>query len=296
MNKKIALLLLTTAALYSCRKPKPLNIDIPQQKDQPVVASTMPDDRTLLISAGYSLDAITNMEDSTSNSRIPKSMLIDSGMVSISEAGGAAHNLVKVSAGMYATRDLTLKEGSTYTLQIADYRKGVTATATTTYMPQPTRGQVAPAYVGERNGDTLFKLKVTIPDAQQGGHYFMSYTTTRQVRQNVKLLTQSPSQNTAALSGFEAKQLEMIESNTTGELTKEYTLNLSPKDTLIVQVARIDAGYFKYLQTYKRTGYLINQLTGEPINLPTNIQTGYGYFAIYKPHRYVFALSKHISN
>ena len=83
-------------------------------------------------------------------------------------------------------------------------------------------------------------------------------------------------------------------SNVTGELTQQYTLKLSPRDTLIVQVARIDEGYFKYLQTYKRTGYLINQLTGEPINLPTNIQTGYGYFAIYKPHRYVFALQKHL--
>lgn len=294
MNKKIVLLLLTSAALYSCRKPKPLTIDIPQRKDEPVIASTMPDDRTLLVSAGYSLDAITNIDDSTNNSRIPKSMLIDSGMVSISEAGGTARNLTKVSAGMYATTGLQLKEGSTYTLQVADYRKGVTATATTTYMPQPTRGQVVPAYMGDKNGDTLFKLSVTIPDAQKGAHYFMGYTTTRQLRENVKLFTQSPSQNTAAIAGFEPKQIEMIQSNVTGELTQQYTLKLSPRDTLIVQVARIDEGYFKYLQTYKRTGYLINQLTGEPINLPTNIQTGYGYFAIYKPHRYVFALQKRL--
>jgi hypothetical protein len=195
---------------------------------------------------------------------------------------------------MYATTGLQLKEGSTYTLQVADYRKGVTATATTTYMPQPTRGQVVPTYMGHKSGDTLFKLNVTIPDAQKGAHYFMGYTTTRQLRENVKLFTQSPSQNTAAIAGFEPKQIEMIQSNVTGELTQQYTLKLSPRDTLIVQVARIDEGYFKYLQTYKRTGYLINQLTGEPINLPTNIQTGYGYFAIYKPHRYVFALQKHL--
>lgn len=294
MYKKIVFILVAATALYSCRKPKPLTIDIPQRKDQPVIASTMPDDRTLLVSAGYSLDAITNISDSNSNNKIPKSMLIDSGMISIAEAGGTARNLTKLSAGMYATTGIQLKEGSTYTLQLADYRKGVTATATTTYMPQPARGQVTPTYIGDKNGDTLYKLNVTIPDAKQGAHYFMGYTTTRQLRENVKLLTQSPSQNAAAIAGFEAKQIEMIQSNVTGELTQQYTLKLSPQDTLIVQVARIDEGYFKYLQTYKRTGYLINQLTGEPINLPTNIETGYGYFAIYKPHRYVFALKKHM--
>ena len=294
MYKKTVFILVAATALYSCRKPKPLTIDIPQRKDQPVIASTMPDDRTLLVSAGYSLDAITNISDSNSNNKIPKSMLIDSGMISIAEAGGTARNLTKLSAGMYATTGIQLKEGSTYTLQLADYRKGVTATATTTYMPQPARGQVTPTYIGDKNGDTLYKLNVTIPDAKQGAHYFMGYMTTRQLRENVKLLTQSPSQNAAAIAGFEAKQIEMIQSNVTGELTQQYTLKLSPQDTLIVQVARIDEGYFKYLQTYKRTGYLINQLTGEPINLPTNIETGYGYFAIYKPHRYVFALKKHM--
>jgi hypothetical protein len=50
-----------------------------------------------------------------------------------------------------------------------------------------------------------------------------------------------------------------------------------------VALSNIPKGYYEYLAAYKRSGNLLSQLTGEPVNLPTNVQGGYGYFALTKP-------------
>ncbi len=289
---KVIFLLLTSATLFSCRKPKPLDISIPQRKDEIVLSATMTDGNTLLVSAGYSIEAITNVSDETTNSTVPKNMLIDSGIVTLTPAGGESITLNKLSAGLYGNRNMHLREGQQYTLRIKDLRKGIEATATTILMPQPGRCIVTPSYEGVRAGDTLYRLQISVPEAQKGAYYFASYTTARQLRQNIKLLSQTAAQNLSAFTNFEPKQVELLQSNTDGQFEHSFSLRVATTDTLIVQVARIDEGYYKYLQAYKRTGYLINQLTGEPINLPTNVQTGYGYFALSKPYRYVFDMHK----
>ncbi|OSZ79172.1 hypothetical protein CAP35_13230 [Chitinophagaceae bacterium IBVUCB1] len=290
---KIIFLLLTSASLFSCRKPKPLDIAIPQRKDEIVLSSMLTDGNTLLVAAGYSVEAISNINEETANTTVPKNMLIDSGLVTLTPAGGGeAITLTKVSAGMYGSRNMALQPGQRYTLRVTDLRKGLQATATTTLMPQPSACMVAPAYQSTTAGDTLYKLQIDIPDTYRGAQYFVSYTTSRQLRQNVKLFSQTASQNLSALTNFEPKQIELLQSDNDGQLSRSISVRVSPRDTLIVQVARIDDGYYKYLQAYKRTGYLINQLTGEPINLPTNIEKGHGYFSLAKPYRFVFDMQK----
>jgi Domain of unknown function (DUF4249) len=54
-------------------------------------------------------------------------------------------------------------------------------------------------------------------------------------------------------------------------------------DTLVVALSNIPKDYYEFLSAYKRSGNLFTQLIGEPINLPTNVQGGYGYFAMIRP-------------
>lgn len=292
--KKLSFLLLSSVVLFSCRKPEPISIKLPQQKDVPVLSATMADDKSVVVTAGYSIGALTKVDEDGNNDDIPRGLLVDSGMVRITNSDGQAYTLRQVSAGVFATNELQLTPGASYTLQVTDYKKGTNATATTVYMPQPQGSKVTPVYEGVRGGDTLYKLQVNIPDAQQGAQYFISYTTTRQLRETMKALSLPASKKMSAIATLEPKQLELLQSNTNGELNHAITIKVCTKDTLLVQVGRVDDGYYKYLQAYKRTGYLINQLTGEPINLPTNVKTGYGYFALCKPNRYVFDMNKYV--
>jgi hypothetical protein len=99
----------------------------------------------------------------------------------------------------------------------------------------------------------------------------------------------------SSLQVFEPKRLELLtDADAKGDIIdKSFELLVSPSDTVVVTVGKIENHYFKYLDAYKRTGYLINQLTGEPINLPTNISGGFGYFSLFVPQRKVFNLKEY---
>jgi Domain of unknown function (DUF4249) len=67
----------------------------------------------------------------------------------------------------------------------------------------------------------------------------------------------------------------------------EFKPNLAlsaPGDTLVVGLSNITKDYYNFLSAYKRSGNLLSQITAEPISLPSNVQGGYGFFAMIKPN------------
>jgi hypothetical protein len=73
--------------------------------------------------------------------------------------------------------------------------------------------------------------------------------------------------------------------------TKKLKSEIQPSDTIAVTLSNISEGYFKFLTAYRKSGSLFNQITGEPIDYPTNVVNGYGYFNTYYPDVRVFDLS-----
>ena len=55
------------------------------------------------------------------------------------------------------------------------------------------------------------------------------------------------------------------------------------KDTAVVMFSNISEEYFRFLDARARGGNIISSVTGEPINHPTNVQGGYGYFNTHNP-------------
>ncbi|MGL4598052.1 MAG: DUF4249 family protein, partial [Bacteroidia bacterium] len=61
-------------------------------------------------------------------------------------------------------------------------------------------------------------------------------------------------------------------------------------DTIAVTISNISKGYYEFLSAFKRSGSFVNQLSGEPINYPTNVENGYGYFIAHYPSISFFEL------
>ena len=61
-------------------------------------------------------------------------------------------------------------------------------------------------------------------------------------------------------------------------------------DTVALVLSNISKGYYEFLTAYQRAGGWFNQLSGEPINYPTNIEGGFGYFNAYYPDYRIFYL------
>jgi hypothetical protein len=224
-----------------------------------------------------------------SQQRLPKELLIDSALVTIRDAAGMTDTLSKTSEGLYITTTIRLISGTQYTLTVHDYRKGMTAHAITTYVPQPMLEQLTAVKVVTPK-ETQTKLELSVIDAKVDDYYFVSYNTMRNARENAIPLPL----NQRALNLFVPKQIELFTGAGAkdGLLNKSLTLQVKPDDTLMLHVARIDKAYYNYLVAYKRTGALFNQLTGEPINLPSNISGGYGFFSLYQPIRKVYNLNQ----
>ncbi len=66
-------------------------------------------------------------------------------------------------------------------------------------------------------------------------------------------------------------------------VSSEEILPYIPNDTTIFVVFNIDEGYYDFLQARRRSGGILASLTREPVNHPTNVDNGYGYFTMHLP-------------
>lgn len=293
MFSKMMLPALCAFLLLSACRPKPINIDIPQKGGAITISSACIDAHTVYVSASYSVSSLVKVLDTTTLkdvSGIPKELLIDSAIITLRAAGGNADTLRKISPGLYGRKDLQLQPGVQYTLTVVDYTKGTTAFATTTYEPRPIIDSLLPIRVITKT-DTTAKLRMMLSNVAPGSYYFVSYNTMRNAREHAVPLPM----NAHALNFFTPKQIALFASGEAvdGKLDKAITMQVAPTDTVFVQVAKVDKAYYDYLAAYKRTGALINQLTGEPINLPSNSSAGLGFFSLYQPLRAMYNLNRY---
>lgn len=276
-------------ALVGCRKPKPLDITIPQGTERIVISSNAVNEHLIIVSAGYSIRPTANMTTGANDS-LPAEMLIDSAHVTINAPNETPVRLHKLSPGIYSTSDITLKPDTEYELTVTDLKKGLVATATTTYVAN-TKPISVSTYNTGREIDSLLNIDLSIDETETGDCFFVTYSTVNQLRKAVsKIRYSAPVTSLSSLASFGPKQIQLFEGGMAkqNKIQGSFMAKAGKGDTLVVQVARIDKAYYKYLTAYKRTGYFINQLTGEPINLPSNIYTGYGYFALYRPKMLFF--------
>jgi hypothetical protein len=275
--------------LVGCRKPKPLDIAIPQGTERIVISSNAINEHLIVVSAGYSMRPTANMTTGAIDS-LPAEMLIDSAHVTINVPNETPVRLQKLSPGIFSTSGITLKPDTKYELTVTDLKKGLIATATTTYVANTNPISVSTYNTG-REIDSVLSIDLSIAETQTGDCFFVSYSTVNQLRKAVsKIRYSDPVTNLSSLASFGPKQIQLFDGGMAkqNKIEGSFMAKAGMGDTLVVQVAKIDKAYYKYLTAYKRTGYFINQLTGEPINLPSNIYTGYGYFALYRPKALFF--------
>lgn len=61
----------------------------------------------------------------------------------------------------------------------------------------------------------------------------------------------------------------------------------STTDSALVVITNVSEGYYEFLEARKRSGGLISSLANEPVNHPTNIDNGVGYFSAHQPRAVV---------
>lgn len=280
MKNYIVIAVLCTS-IIACRKPAPLDIAVPQAAKTIVVSSASPNNRTLVIAAGYTFHSALHADSVTDNQdALISEYMIDSGSATLSYDGNTELPLHRITKGVFARNDLQLQPGKSYTLTVVDKKNNIITKGSATYMSPPVVNHVAP--LKTVNGtDTVIQFRFELDNIQPGEYYYVSYKTSSVIRPT------GGGSKKEMLHNFEPKKVLLYNSKdaVNNKLTKTITLSAAGRDTIDVEIAKIDGGYYKYLDAYIKTGYLVNQLTGEPVNLPSNMSNGYGYFTMHSSKR-----------
>ena len=291
--KTTSLLILALAIFLIKCTPEPIAITIKDAEPQIAVSSTALDAKTVMVIASYSIFSLANLNYSGNGNSpaIPNGILIDSALVTISD-GANIDTLEKVYPGVYLNSALNLKTGLQYILTVNDTLKKRKVVANTTYFNAVPANEILPV-VTKKTTDTTIQLKMALSDnAATVSYYVMAYD-----RINPSKVPAPINSTNFSIVNIDAvKKIEVFSSADAvdGMITKTFDIiGIKATDTLFVHYGKIDRGYFNYLSSYKKTGSLINQITAEPITLPTNIFTGLGYFALYNVERTFFDLKKY---
>lgn len=285
MKSYIVLAVLCVSTI-ACRKPAPLDIAVPQTRKAIVVSSASPNSRTLVVAAGYTFHSMLDADSITGNNEgLISEYMIDSGSATLSYGGGTELPLYRIAKGVFARNDLQLQPGNSYTLTVVDNKNNIITKGSATYMSPPVVNYVTPVKTVSGT-DTVVQLRFELDNVQPGECYYISYKTGSAIK---------PTGNSKKeiLLNFEPKKVLLYSSKdaVNNKLSKTITLSAAGSDTIDVEIAKIDAGYYKYLDAYIKTGYLVNQLTGEPVNLPSNMSNGYGYFTMHSSKRVRFDMN-----
>lgn len=310
---RFALLIAGIIALQGCIAPS-VDLVVPQAPSKLVVASQvvlLPGiDTSLVVNVTRSFSSLATGDNDTSlSSSLLATVLVDSAFVTI-EHSGTIDTLTWVgdTTGMYTTSRTPIIENETYTLRVKDKKTGESISASTTLLPRVMLQDVAPkvsittrkAPIGT-SYDTLVEAKIAIAfdDIPNTENYYMLnvYNTSRKSGSTTTIsnpLTASQSSGNTLLLTDKLFATARHTDTIRYELDKQrFLTNPNASDTLVVTLSNISRTYYDFLQKRAKAGSsIISQLLGEPINYPTNVTNGYGFFNLHSPSAWVVIAKK----
>lgn len=275
-NLWMAIVVLATACI-----PDPLEVnDIPQLEPKIVVSSQMIPGLAVAVLLTKSVGALDASEDSDPEELLDQ-ILIDDARVTI-EGNGTSFELQYIGSGLYGAVGANLVVGRSYTLDVNSSSLG-TVQATTTVKPLVQFQDIGTSiYIVGR--DTLAQVDYTIAD-QEGKNWYMM-TAQRITRRNLEDRILNPWVATELLDDV------TFEGGTKTDNFKLLFDEVKAGDTLAVLLSNIDKDYYDFMKIREDTRFGLASYVGEPINYPSNVEGGLGWFNLYFPDVRVFVLGE----
>lgn len=275
-----------TAGLTSCA-PDPIDITLPGHEPKLVVYSQVVPDHYMVVGVSKSFSSLAGHGDSLSrDSAHLAGIIVEHALVTIRFAD-KVEILEHMGNGLYASTSVHQYYGQTYTLYIKDSVSGLSVTSTSRMLPMVDFDSIEPI-VERKPGDTVITMHYSFRDVPGEDNFYMI---------NMHVPQKDSTLSYSSLLSVKRKEPTMIllsdKMMTDGRFSMKQKLNVSARDTVAFTLSNISEDYFKFLTAYQKSGRLFNQITGEPINYPTNITGGYGFFTTHNPAIKVFDLNEY---
>ena len=262
--------------LFAC-SPENLLINVKPAESQIVVASQLFPGDFMVVFLTRSFSALEGNEDTLSADFLEK-IIVDDALVTITYLDRIdTLEQIDDTPGIYlsdTTGDIAFSD---IRLEVFDPLTNQTVAATTTALPQLLPDSIA--YLEEIvDEDTSYQFYYSFFDPAETNNWYI--VNIFDPGRFANIVENDP---LGLLGGGRDGNFHeaVISDQTIDENFYERTLNLqNPRksDTLAFYFSNISEGYFRFLDARQRTGGIIASLTSEPVNLPTNVEGGLGYF------------------
>jgi hypothetical protein len=285
---KFVSVLLVAFSATSCL-PDPIDIDIAPAPVKLVITSQIVPGQTMIVGLTRSFSALSDgANQDTISSNFTDSILVENALVTVDHPGGT-DTLFMIAPGIYASVTVLLNNYGSYTLHAFDPATNLRITATTQLMPTIIPDSVTPYFVYQPDDTNLFVHYEMTDFPSEENFYVVNFYRKNSDSSSSFDPNTYFQQGQNQLNGFDL--ITETDFDQSGRLVRNRELEgIGYNDTIAVTISHITKGYYEFLTAYKRSGSLINQLTGEPINFPTNVQGGYGYFNAHFPSVRIFEL------
>jgi len=291
-GKLILASLIAATLFFSCR-PKPININVKPAVVKLVVSSSVIPNRIMLVSLTRSFSSLEiKLNQDTVSSNLAGTVLVKNAFVTVSYLG-RKDTLIKIADGLYGSVNTLLANNAVYELCAKDNDTGLEVTASTYMLPYHRFDSIRPYKLITAKDTACILYYQLRDDPSLENYYVVNYVRKLNKSSNSALSIDRVFANGSA--SFE-NYFDLLndDSFTNGLYSVRTKLeNVRPNDSISVSVANISKGYYDFLNAFKRSGSLISNLTGEPINYPSNVNMGYGYFNAYYPQILFFDLNNY---
>ncbi|RMG28629.1 MAG: DUF4249 family protein [Bacteroidetes bacterium] len=266
--------------------PEPVEIDIEQAEPRLVVASQMLFQEGVLVHVSKSFGALDFSQeagDSLTDAFLEQ-VLVPHARVTLTYKDGT-DTLLGIGQGFYLSLSTPMYPHEPYLLEVYDSVSGQQVMARTEVLPPTRWAELDYAFdttslqlADTTFRDTLLQLYAAFEDLPGESYYMLNvYRLSGGERQTYDLLQL---QSGSAVHLY-ADQLYAGASQIRDTLSYP---GFRPGDTVAFAISHISRGYYDFQSARQRSGSsLFVNLLQEPVNYPTNVVGGYGYFNLHGP-------------
>lgn len=290
------ILIILSSASWSCT-PDSLSISVEPSEPKIAVASLVGPEDLILVSLTHSFSALSaeNVSDITND--FANTLLLNRALVTIHYEGitDTLFPFFDIS-GLYYTQLSQANDFQRMELSVFDSTTSEAASAQSLLLPAVdidsvgiTRRDTAISYFAD------FNYRLPDPDINQD-NYFVVHV--YQFTPPESDSTETDSSNSGLF--FDTNNFLIFEQLLTdlgtdedGYIRRNEVIEFSSSiDSALVVVTNIEEGYYNFLDARNRSGGIAASLANEPVNHPTNVQNGVGYFSAHQPKGQIVIVAK----
>lgn len=259
-------------ALSSCF-PDPLEVtSVPRAPVHLVVSSQIVPDQSLLVLLTKSFGALDAHDDSDP-AILLQQIAVNDAVVTV-KGPSSIDTLEFLGNGAYGGITIPFEEGEMYSLHVNSAELGEVSAAT------EVKSRVDFAHVEAElfyNGynDTLAQITYTFADSPGRNYYMINVQEVEREDAIENLL--NPRAFTVLLADDE------FDGKSYGERFRVFPRDYEPGDSIAVSLANISGEYYEFMKLRMDNRYSFVEFISEPVNYPSNVVGGKGYFNLYLP-------------